>query len=135
MNFFFSLFNEDIVRCRMLASEAAGIREEKVYEYQRWNALHNPPWGSTRPPNGHFLATDNPFTYKFSTVDAKRFGEAITDVSESIDTDRVISGWCVIATTEDPDGWQYSTEFSSAYWYSSAGNCKLRYCILSHKYF
>jgi hypothetical protein len=104
-------------------SEACNVQEHTVYEFQRWSPVHN--WGNTDPPAGHLLITD---PGRWCSEDGKRFGKDIESVAPPVLGGwEVTKSWRTYGTDEDPEGWQYSTNFESPYWFpqNQGSSCKI----------
>lgn len=100
------------IECLTLA-EASSVQEQTVFEYQRWQPAVL--WGSTSP--GHLLPTD---PGKWSTVDGGDYSSDIDDILQLPG-----DGWSIqsplkmLASDDDPDGWQYATNFRDLNWHAS----------------
>ena len=63
---------------------------------------------------GHLLATDRG---RWCTEDGKQWAYDMEQLVRPIPQGWVVSdNWHTIGTDMEPDGWQYSTDFSSPYW-------------------
>jgi len=86
--------------------------EQKVYEYQRWQAIID--WGSSFP--GHLLPSD---PGAWSTYDCKKFGENLSQIEPDIPNGyKEKISWSYFSTTSSSDGWQYAIDFNST-WYDA----------------
>lgn len=102
------------VEC-MSVSAACSVQEQNVYEYERWRV--GKLWGSTK---SHYLPTD---PGKYSTADGLKFGHTFDDVLPALTADWSITKHLfVIATDDDPDGWQYAGDIWSLNWYPREGD-------------
>lgn len=92
--------------------EATSIQEHSVYEYQRWKPIGE--WGNS---SNHLLPTD---PGGFSSGDEKRFGRTMEEVAPKVPEGWIVEKeWHALANDQDPEGWQYATDFTSTYWASS----------------
>lgn len=103
----------DVIVRTMTAVQAALIRRETVYEFERWQPFVG--WGSSYP--GHLYPTDPGC---WCTVDGKTFGKKLKDVSCGLGDFIVKEDWNVIRTTDDADGWEYGIDFPTLFWYPTS---------------
>lgn len=109
-----------LVSVSIMTPEAARLSQEHViYEFQRWQVGKD--WGYGK---GYFLPTD---LGRWSTLDGKRFGDDIEAMAPPIPAGwQVDRGWQTGVTDQDPEGWEYSPDMRSNYWYpEGAGNVAL----------
>eukprot|EP01039_Chlorochromonas_danica_P008065 gene8065-8895_t len=95
--------------------EAASVQEHIVYEFQRWRPLGQ--WGTQDDPAKQLLPSD---PGRWCRRDGTHFGKTLEVVAPEVPTGWIVSsGWHTVTTDGDHEGWQYATDFSSAYWHPS----------------
>lgn len=110
----------DIEISVLSSEEAKMVQEDTLYEFERW--MPEIEWGHTPK---HFLPTD---PGRFCSQDGKQYARELDDVAPVVPKDFVVTNkWHNIATSKDGDGWQYSTAFSSPYWYEEANSATCKY--------
>lgn len=104
----------------LTCEEAVSIREDVVFEYQRWQPAVL--WGSSRP--GHLFPTD---PGKWSNNTGLRFGDTMNEVAVPIPQSfQVTKNWFVLATEKDQDGWTYGPDFrNNKTWYDEQNTGQL----------
>lgn len=104
---------------------AKSVREQAIFEYQRWVPTASPQWGSTRP--GHFLPNDRRWGKCGAGADGASFSDSMEDVSPFIPDKWTISKqWATESTSTDAEGWQYSDNFNSQTWFPKANKMVVR---------
>ena len=92
-------------------------KEHVVYEFERWRPMardwgHDPAHASTSDPG------------RWATLDGLTWGNDIEVVAPEVPASyKIDHSWRILATAEDPDGWEYATDpFSSRWWPKSEGH-------------
>jgi hypothetical protein len=109
----------------LTAEEATHVQSHRVFEFQRWQPIIE--WGHSPQ---HYLPTD---PGRWCSSDGQKFTTEREDAAPIIPDGWTITDlWHNLATDYDQEGWQYSTDFLSSYWFDSSdsGHCKSFYIYI-----
>lgn len=113
----------DLLISSMKAKKAANIKEDSIYQYQRWQPGIG--WGSTFP--GHFLPTDpnvgdNSYGWSSNSSGAdKKFGN-FDEIAPPVPSNwEILIPWSAPGNADDADGWTYATDFNYLDWWPKQG--------------